>query len=155
EARRFVVGLGLMDYAGKYSVRKPSNTTYRIYMENLVKVAEWLLAHDYEIRLLIGDVADLRVTQEFRGLLNQRVQDRDQERIIEEPVGGAEDLFSQIAKTDIVVATRFHNVLMALVCGKPVISISFHHKCESLMSAMGLSDYCLDINELKADGLIE
>jgi hypothetical protein len=28
-------------------------------------------------------------------------------------------------------------------------------KCASLMSAMGLREYCLDINTLKADALIE
>ena len=62
---------------------------------------------------------------------------------------------SQIAATNIVVATRFHNVLLSLLCDKPVIAISYHHKCDSLMSAMGLSAYCLDIKELKADRLIE
>jgi polysaccharide pyruvyl transferase WcaK-like protein len=50
------------------------------------------------------------------------------------------------------VATRFHNVLLALLCDKLVISISFHHKCESLM---GLLEYCLDINAFQADKLIE
>jgi polysaccharide pyruvyl transferase WcaK-like protein len=70
-------------------------------------------------------------------------------------VDSVEDLLSQIASTEIVVATRFHNVLLALLCNKPVIAISFHHKCESLMSAMGLSSYCLDINELKAETLID
>jgi polysaccharide pyruvyl transferase WcaK-like protein len=79
----------------------------------------------------------------------------DEGRIIDEPISSVEELLSQIAATDIVVATRFHNVLLALLCNKPVISISFHHKCESLMSAMGLSEYCLGINDLKADKLIE
>ena len=65
------------------------------------------------------------------------------------------DLLSQIAATDIVAAARFHNVLLALLCEKPVIAISFHHKCESLMSAMGLSAHCVDINDLKADRLID
>jgi len=83
------------------------------------------------------------------------VRDCDEGRIIDEPVFSAEQLLSQIAATDIVVATRFHNVLLALLCNKPVIAISFHHKCESLMSAMGLSAYCQDINDLKADKLIE
>ena len=75
--------------------------------------------------------------------------------IINEPIRSVDDLLSQIAATDIVVATRFHNVLLALLCEKPVISISFHPKCSSLMSAMGLSSYCLDINDLKTDRLIE
>jgi polysaccharide pyruvyl transferase WcaK-like protein len=154
---RSVVGLGLMDYAGKYSVSKPSNEIYLAYLENLVKVVRWLLAHEYDVRLLSGDLGDMRARQEFRDLLRERLRlsVRDEVHIIDEPVLSVRNLLSQIAATDIVVATRFHNVLLALVCNKPVISLSFHHKCESLMSAMGLSMYCLDINDLKADRLIE
>jgi polysaccharide pyruvyl transferase WcaK-like protein len=152
--RRSVVGLGLMAYAGKYSVPRPSDDVYRAYLENLVAVVGWLLAEEYDVRLLIGEIVDMHVTQEFTGLLRERLSMCLKGRIIDEPVFSVEDLVSQIAATDIVVATRFHNVLLALLCGKPVISISFHHKCDSLMSAMGLSAYCLDINDLKADRLI-
>jgi len=155
KSRRSVVGLGLMGDAGKYSVSRPSNEIYRAYLENLVRVVRWLLAHEHDVRLLIGDLDDVRATQEFRGLLGERLSVCDQGHIIDEPVFSVEGLLSQIAATDIVVATRFHNVLLALLCNKPVISISFHHKCESLMSTMGLSAYCLDINDLKADRLIE
>ena len=88
-------------------------------------------------------------------LLREQLSACDEEHIIDEPICSVESLLSQIVATDIVVATRFHNVLLALLCDKPVISISFHDKCESLMSAMGLSEYCLDINDLKADRLIE
>ena len=115
----------------------------------------WLLAHEHDIRLLIGDLGDVETTQKFRGLLRERLSEYDYGHIIDEPVLSVEGLFSQIAATDIVVATRFHNVLLALLCNKPVIAISFHHKCASLMSAMGLPTYCLDINDLKADALIE
>ena len=55
KSRRSVVGLGLMDYAGKYSVARPSNEIYLAYLENLVTVVRWLLAHEYDVRLLIGD----------------------------------------------------------------------------------------------------
>ena len=44
---------------------------------------------------------------------------------------------------------------MSLLLDKPVIAISFHHKCSSLMSEMGLSEYCHDINQMNADTLIE
>jgi polysaccharide pyruvyl transferase WcaK-like protein len=153
--RRSVVGLGLMEYAGKYSVSRPSNEIYLAYLEKLVTVVRWLLAHEYDIRLLSGDLRDVHARQEFMDLLKERLSVSDEGHIIDEPVVSVENLLSQIATTDIIVATRFHNVLLALLCNKPVISISFHHKCESLMSAMGLSVYCLDINDLKADGLIE
>jgi polysaccharide pyruvyl transferase WcaK-like protein len=152
---RSIIGVGVMAYAGKYSTS--GNEAHRAYLESLVQFVRWLLAHDYDVRLLIGDVADRRVTQEFRSLLRERLSlhESDEGRIVDEPVNSVEDLLSQIAATEIVVATRFHNALLAMLCDKPVIAISFHHKCESLMSAMGLSDYCLDINGLKSDGLIE
>jgi polysaccharide pyruvyl transferase WcaK-like protein len=153
--RRTVVGVGVMAYAGKYSTAEPSDAIYRAYLENLAGVVAWLQSQDNDIRLLIGDLVDVPTTHELIDLLQIRGAELDERHIINEPIRSVKDLLSQIASTDIVVATRFHNVLLALRCEKPVISISFHHKCASLMSAMGLSAYCLDINDLKADQLIE
>jgi polysaccharide pyruvyl transferase WcaK-like protein len=155
KGRRCVVGLGLMEYGGMYSVLKPSSENYLAYLENLVTVVNWLLAHEYDVRLLCGDLGDMHAKQQFSELLRERLSVHDEGRIVDEPVFTVESLLSQIVATDIVVATRFHNVLLALLCNKPVISISFHHKCASLMNAMELSGYCLDINELKADRVIE
>ena len=152
---RPVVGLGLMEYAGRYSVDKPSNAIYRAYLENLVIFVKWLLDHEYDVRLLMGDIWDRPVMQEFKDLLKDRLSTYDEERIIDEPILSFEQLLSQLAATDVVVATRFHNIVFALILNKPVISISFHHKCASLMSAMGLLEYCQDINHLDADKLIE
>jgi len=152
---RSVVGLGVMGYAGRYSVANPSDTIYLAYLESLVTFVGWLLAHEYDVRLLSGDLGDTSAKKDFRELLRERISPCDEGHIIDEPISSVEDLLLQIAGTDLVVATRFHNVLLSLFCSKPVISISFHHKCESLMSAMGLSEYCLDINDLKADQLIE
>jgi polysaccharide pyruvyl transferase WcaK-like protein len=153
--QRTTVGLGLMVDAGKYGTSHRNNHVYHGYLATLVNFAEWSLARGNDVRLLIGDLADVPTRHEFRHLLSERLSERDEEHIIDEPVSSPEDLLRQIEATDIVVATRFHNVLLALLCYKPVIAISFHHKCDSLMSAMGLSAYCLDINSLKDDTLIE
>jgi polysaccharide pyruvyl transferase WcaK-like protein len=154
-AGRRVVGLGLMYYAGKYSVENPSNRTYLEYLSNLVAFAGWLLARDYTIRLLIGEVADRIIVEEFKSLLKTSFGMYDEKRLIDEPTFSVEQLLPQIAATDIVVATRFHNVLLALALNKPAIAISFHHKCTSLMSNMGLAEYCHDINHMNARRLIE
>jgi polysaccharide pyruvyl transferase WcaK-like protein len=155
EGRRPVVGLGLMEYAGRISVERPTTSVYSAYLEALVEFTEWLFAHGYDIRLLIGDYVDKHVTQEFKSLLKKRSVMYGEERIIDEPITSVDDLLKQLAATDVVVATRFHNVLLALLLNKPVIAISFHHKCASLMSQMGLSEYCQDINRLSSVRLIE
>jgi polysaccharide pyruvyl transferase WcaK-like protein len=152
--RRTVVGVGLMEYAGRYSVDSPSNAIYLAYLETLVVFVRWLLAHEYDVRLLSGDVCDRAVTHEFMLLLKERSV-MYEGRLITEDIVSVHHLLSVTAMTDIVVATRFHNVLLALLLNRPVISISFHHKCVSLMNQMGLSEYSHDINHMNADRLIE
>ena len=150
------MGLGLMSYAGnRYSVNQPTIESHQAYLENLALFVKWLLARDNDVSLLIGDHSDISTKQEFHDLLKSRFPECDSSNIIDEPIFSVESLLPQITATDIVVATRFHNVLFALLCNKPVIAISFHHKCESLMAAMGLSDYCLDIGSLRVETLIE
>ena len=151
-----VVGLGVMSYAGnRYSVNQPTIESHQAYLENLALFTKWLLARDSKVRLLIGDLSDNGTKQELHDLLKNRFPEYDSSHIIDEPIFSVESLLPQITATEIVVATRFHNVLFALLCNKPVIAISFHHKCELLMAAMGLSDYCLDIGSLSAEALIE
>jgi polysaccharide pyruvyl transferase WcaK-like protein len=152
--RRRVIGLGLMGYQGRYSAADPNPGTYPAYLESLVILAQWLLEHDYDIRLLLGD-GDHIAIDEFRSLLWSRVGSYDKERVVNKPISSVDDVLSQLASTDVVVATRFHNVLLALLLNKPVVAISFHHKCSSLMEAFGLSDYCHDIHEIDAYRLID
>lgn len=155
KGRRLIVGLGLMEYAGRYSVERPTNAVYPAYLETLVEFVRWLLAHEYDVRLLIGALADTPTTGEFKALLKERGVVYGQGRIIDEPVASFEAVLSQIAATDFMIATRFHNLLFSVLLNKPSISISFHHKCTSLMSQMGLSEYCQDINHMTTAGLIE
>lgn len=68
DGTRRVVVLGLKLYEGKYSAADPRPETYTAYLESLAVFATWLLEHDYDIRLLLGD-ADTMVIDEFRSIL--------------------------------------------------------------------------------------
>ena len=152
-ARR-LVGLGLMEYAGRYSSSDPRPETYAAYLESLAAFAAWLLEHDYDIRLLLGD-SDARAIEDFSCALRARIGSYDQLRVTVPRITSVQDLLAELAAADMVVATRFHNVLLSLVLSKPVIAISFHHKCSSLMRQMNLSEYCHDIDQMDGDRLIE
>jgi polysaccharide pyruvyl transferase WcaK-like protein len=148
--RRTIVGLGVMHYTGR-----PGNAIEANYLQSLVQFAMWLIDRGYDVRLLSGDVGDTQTRTELREMLEQQAPTFGDGRIIDEPIASVSELLSQIAATDFVVATRFHNALLSLSGDKPTISISFHHKCASLMQAMGMSKYCLDIDALTAEALIE
>ena len=144
EGGRRVVGLGLMGYVGMYCAADPLPETYNAYLASLASFATWLLANDYDIRLLLGD-GDTIAVDEFRSFLRARLGSYDEHRVIAEPIGSVQDVLAELSATDVVVATRFHNVLLALLVNKPVIALSFHHKCSCLMDQMKLSEYCHQI----------
>lgn len=151
--RRPIAGLGLMIFRGMYGGMAGDCLTYRNYLDSLVILVEWLLDRGYDIRLLLGEIGD--PVAEFRRILAQRLPAYDPDRIMAaDQVSSVEQLLSQIAATDLVVATRFHNIVFALLNGKPTVSISFHEKCTSLMREMGLTEYCLRIDQLRPDDLM-
>ena len=104
---------GLMAYAGKYSAADPRPETYNTYLKSLAMFATWLLEHDYDIRLLLGD-EDTFVIDEFRSALQAQLGSYDEERIIEPPITSVRDILAELGATDVVIATRFHNVLLAI-----------------------------------------
>src|SRR6185437_5723577 len=152
---RRVVGLGLMTYHERLSSDVPGNSTYEQYLEQLTIFVQWLLKEEYDVRLLTGDMADRTAVETFMSLLKNRLDPWMMPRVFDDPIDSFGSLLAQMDKTDIVVATRFHNVLWALALDKSVISIAFHQKCTSLMASMGLQEYCHDIRGLDADRLIE
>jgi hypothetical protein len=77
------------------------------------------------------------------------------ERLVVEPILSLHDVMEQIVLTDIVVATRFHNLVCALKLDRPTISIGYADKNDALLADMGLGDFCQHIESLDVDLLIK
>ncbi len=151
-----VIGIGLMDYYGRRSLPQEGEDIYRGYVEKVTAFVAWLLDRDYTVQLLIGDLSyDTRVKRDVRARLQERDPARAKGKIVDLPVSSVEQLVEQLANTDMVVATRFHNILLALMLNKPVVALAYHEKITSLMSGVGLAEYCQDIDVPGVDGLVE
>jgi polysaccharide pyruvyl transferase WcaK-like protein len=61
----------------------------------------------------------------------------------------------QLASLDFLIASRFHNVLLALMLGKPVVSVSYNEKNDALMGLMGMGEYCRSIEAFEVDWLMD
>ena len=136
---------------GIYAVES-SPEKRREYIETVGGFLVWLLDHGYRARVVIGDVKyDTSTLNELRAWLASRgVLDR----IVDEPVASFEDLLKQLAEADMVVATRFHNVLLSILLGKPVVSISHMDKNDALMEQMGLSEYCRGLSDVGTEQVV-
>jgi polysaccharide pyruvyl transferase WcaK-like protein len=52
------------------------------------------------------------------------------------------------ASADLILTSRLHGCILALAIGRPVLAVSADHKVESFMTAAGLSDWVLDLDDL-------
>ena len=150
------VALGLMDFYGKDCDPEKGERIYETYVEQVSQFAAWLLQRGYSLRLLTGDLAyDTRVKSDVCRSLQARGVTFHPDQLTDERVASGEDLCRQLSLVDVVVATRFHNVVLALMLGKPTIALSYHEKIRALMDEAGLGEYCQDVLGMDVPRLIE
>jgi polysaccharide pyruvyl transferase WcaK-like protein len=149
---RPVIGLGLKDYDLKSS--DGNTNTYQDYLVIMIKFIGWLCEHGYNVRLLVGDFQhDIRATEDIVDAIKGQCTEEGQ--VVAEPARTIEELMQQLDETDIVISPRFHNLVLALSLNRPVIALSDHPKLDSLMTEIGLADYCLSLENLDIVRLIK
>jgi polysaccharide pyruvyl transferase WcaK-like protein len=146
------VAVGLYDYRSRGAAGGDDATAYRRYVDQITTFIAWLRDRGHGVRIVIGDLTyDEGVLQDVRAALRAR----SIAGIEDEPATSVEHVMRQLADVDLVVASRFHNVLLALLLGRPAVSMSYNQKNDALMGEMGLAAYCqtldgLDLARLKA-----
>ena len=143
------VGIGVMAYYGTYLDRHRANEIHAGYVGKLTEFVRWLIGEGYAVRLFTGDPADEVVVE---ALLSELGPDAP---IVAEKAESLGGLMEQMATVEVVVASRYHNVVSALKVAKPTISISYAPKNDVLMAEMGVRDFCQPIRAVDVPRLIE
>lgn len=63
------------------------------------------------------------------------------------------DLFTELARVDVVVASRLHGVILAQLAGCPVVALSYDWKVSRHMQEFGQAEYCLEIDAFDVPSL--
>lgn len=148
DERSLIVGVGVMTYLGWRNDSALGAAIYAAYLEKIVNLVLWLLDQGHRVRILMGAAVDRRAVADVLMKVEVARPHLPQDLLLAGPVRSLHDLMDQIAETDVVVATRFHNVVCALRMGKPTISIGYAEKNDALLAEMGLADYCQSIEQL-------
>ncbi|NKC22874.1 hypothetical protein HED50_15290 [Ochrobactrum oryzae] len=117
------IGIGIMAYRGWKRHDGNGIAIYRNYLQKMSAVVGSQLQQGRTVRLLTGDNIDREAIADLIALLS--ATECGQQLLIYEPVTSLHDLMKQIAQTDIVLASRYHNVICALHMGRPTISLSY------------------------------
>jgi polysaccharide pyruvyl transferase WcaK-like protein len=148
----------VMDYYGTNDDdRRRADEIHDSYVAKMKLFVRWLVDNGRKIRLFVGDAngSDDTVIQEILADLRENRPDLDPAWVIAEPVATFAELMQAMAPAATVVATRYHNVICALMLSKPTISIGYAAKNKALMDDMGLPEYCQSVNSLDISVLME
>jgi polysaccharide pyruvyl transferase WcaK-like protein len=149
------VGIGPMAYFDPRVWPERDSSVYMGYVGKLAEFVKWLIRHEYKIRFFPGDFHfDSLVIEDLIHLLHEDKTLCTEGKLIKEPIYTVETLLQQLAATDIVVATRFHGVLLSHFMEKPVVALSYHQKIDTLMAAAGQSAYNLSVASFDVPSLI-
>jgi polysaccharide pyruvyl transferase WcaK-like protein len=155
DGTRRTVGLGVMAYTGTNADRDQADEILAAYTAKMVEFARRLVDEGYRIRLVIGDPSDLAVVDAVTDDLRRTRPDLVDEQLVYEPAETLGELMTQLAGVDLVVASRYHNVVSALKLSKPTISISYGTKSDLLLEQMQLAEFRQPIQSLDADRLLD
>ena len=151
---RLVVGLNPLPYFDPRYWPEPDPGRYHDYVRKLVTFAAWLSARGHRLRFFPTQLrADPSVIEDIRALLRDNGAIVDDDPFARSPMRSLEDLMLRLATMDIVVATRYHGVLLAAAVHRPVLAIAYYRKTVDLMAQIGQSDYVVDITSFDATAL--
>ncbi|WP_245420508.1 MULTISPECIES: polysaccharide pyruvyl transferase family protein [unclassified Mesorhizobium] len=145
------VGVGVMAYRGWYGFADGGQPIFCRYIGKLAEFVAHVLDSGHEVRLLTGDDDDSIAIDALRAAVRKL---RPGAMLAHAQVNSLGDVMAQMALTDIVIATRFHNIVCALKMCRPTISLGYARKNDVLMERMGLGEYCQHIETFNVDTLV-
>jgi polysaccharide pyruvyl transferase WcaK-like protein len=152
--RDMVVGINPVPfYDGRYwATSNPGR--YAEYVEKFARFTEWLSQKNYSTLFFPTQLrADALTIEDIRSVL---AGNGGAGRLLE---GGfiqtLDDLVTEISRADIVIANRYHGILIALALNKPVIGVAYHEKSRALLEQVGQGEYVLDVSNFRTEDLIE
>lgn len=113
------------------------------YEEKMIHLIQGLQRRGLEVVLVGGDATDGPAAHSIadRAALLDPESRRPRVSIVDDYA----ELVAIIGTAEVVVASRFHNLVAAIRAGRPVLSIGYAPKCEQLLDTVGLSSYSFDL----------
>jgi polysaccharide pyruvyl transferase WcaK-like protein len=149
-----IVGINPVPFLdGRYWLGANPNRYYA-YIHKVASFAVWVTQKGYRLVFFPTQLrSDPPVIGDIINLMKCEMGSDIEQKIVRRAISSTDDLISAIDMTDLVLATRFHGVVISYMRNKPVLGIAYQTKTVDLMKQMGQSDYVVDINSFDVDSL--
>jgi polysaccharide pyruvyl transferase WcaK-like protein len=147
------VGLNPMSHADPRYWPVGDAARFEAYVDKLADFAGWLLREGHRVLLFSSELrADPRVFEDVL-LRLKRDPGLDLSRLAEAHCADARELLAQMQECDVVVASRFHAIVLSHLLGVPVVALAYHEKTAELMDKLG-SEHCLETDTFEVRELV-
>lgn len=140
----FTVALGIMNYRGWRGWGPEAEMIHARYLDRIVALANRLPAEGYRVFLVLGDDSDLPAAEAVAGRF-----DHGEMEIVRSP--DFDDVHTALMNSDVVISSRYHNLVAALMAGVPAISLSYAGKNDELLDAFALGEFCQSIESFDVE----
>jgi polysaccharide pyruvyl transferase WcaK-like protein len=149
------VVMGVMAYYGHADDPVKGADVRRGYVATIAETVARLVDSGCRVVLVGGDRVDVDVAREVRTAVRTRRPDLADDAVTLRECTRFDELTEQMSRAEVVVASRFHNLVCALRLGRPPVSVGYAGKNHHLMQAMGLEDYISIIDDVDAGRLVQ
>lgn len=124
------------------------------YVRKLTEIFIWIARQGHTVTLFPTQLrADVLIIRELVPVLDRDCSPDIRRMIQTAEITGLDSQLEMMSRCDLIIATRFHGVLMSYLVGKPAIGISYHQKINDLMAVMGHAEFALSIDPLDVEGV--
>lgn len=96
---------------------------------------------------------DTESTKDIQKAMQYKDRSSIQEEGLQEGEKGMKhrEILEFLGEQDLIIGTRLHSVILALVAHKPVIAVSYHQKVKDVMDSNGCHDFVVPIESIHTD----
>jgi polysaccharide pyruvyl transferase WcaK-like protein len=152
QAGRLVVGV--MAYYGFSDDPVRGATVREQYVGSLAKALTELLDDGHQVVLVGGDSKDTDVGHQVNEAVRAARPGLSEDAVVVRELTTFADLSGEMGLAEVVIGSRFHNVICSLRLGRPTVSIGYAGKNHALMQSFGLEEYSQAIKQLDPATLV-
>ncbi|WP_439115339.1 polysaccharide pyruvyl transferase family protein [Hydrogenophaga sp.] len=154
--RHPVIGLNPMPVHDPRYWHEPNPHAYRVYVQQLAAFCalmdaagcDWFM---YATQPKDGNVM-VDVMQHLKRFGHTPSSNLEQKLFMPPTVN---ELVQRLGETDVLVATRFHGVVLSLLAGRPALGLRYHRKTGDVLDLCGLADFHIHMDAIDAETLMD
>jgi polysaccharide pyruvyl transferase WcaK-like protein len=146
----FDIGVSPMVYLRPGSWPVEDQSGYDRLIELWADLVTAIAARGDRVHLFVSNPGDMTAVRDIWELLGEGTRTSCKIAQAESPNA----LLEFFRGLDVVISSRLHGVLLAIVSARPVLALSHDRKVRAVMGDSGVSEFCVDLRTAKVDEVI-